>query len=107
MSRSVACKPSGPPSNNSAAAMPPRASPVSQIVRRPAGYQTGVPSLPRRASNAWRTRMATGTAFSAAKIAATRRSLAASNTTLAVSPACAAAPAPSHSPAANSGSCVK
>ncbi len=107
MSRSVACNPSGPPSSSNAAAMPRMPSAASHTVRRPGGYQLGVPSALRRASNACRTSSTTGTAFNAAKIAAASTSLAPSSTTAALTPAIAAAPAPNHSPARNSGNCVR
>src|SRR5438874_2254615 len=106
MLRSVDCKPSGPPSSSNAVAIPASASAVNHPVKSPGGYQTTVPSLPGRANSAWRTKSATGTAFTAAKTAAPKRSLAANRTSAPVRPASTAAPAPSHSPARNSGSWV-
>ena len=106
-SRRVACKLSGPPSSNSATPIPPIPSPATHSVRRPGGYQTTAPSVSRRASKAWRTSTTTGTAFSAAKIAAANRSLAANSTAAPLRPAIAAAATPNHSPAKNSGNCVR
>ena len=106
-SRSVACNPSGPPSSSSAAPMPRMPSAATNTVRCPGGYHRSVPSGSRRASKAWRTSTTTGTAFKATKIAAASISLAASSTTAALTPAMAAAATPSHSPARNSGNCVR
>ena len=88
---------------------PPRCRPApARSAKRSAGpADTSGAAVGRcRASSAWRTRSATGPALSAAK--SRRQKIARRQQNRApVAPATAAAPAPSHSPATNSGSCVR